>query len=457
MGCSRNRSTIGAREFSFYHFRYIALGVLIAVLAAGAANGQTLLSQTTWGGSSSDVADGVAIAADGSSFVVGTSDSFAVDQFGQPSRRIFVVKFDVNGALVWQRIWNGATVIGLGRSGVALDASGGVFVTGVSANNGNDAALLKFDAATGNLLWERTWGGTASDTSLAVSVDAADGSAYVAGTETSFGPSASGLFIVKFNSTGTLVWQRFLDGAEGNAVAVAPDRSVYAAGTTPRDQIGNFDLVALKIASDGTLVWQRKYVAGNVVDPRGGITVSPDGSLVIAGAIQAPKAGIVDIAALIVKLAADGTLVFDKAFAGRNGEEADGVAVAANDGSIYVTGTTSSFGAGGQDAFLLHMQGTGKKLLDAVTWGGPAFEQGGGVGVNDTTVVLAATTNAGPPYSLLPAAAKLSLPRGIMAVANGTFAAATGVVSNPAAGASTPAGSTVFGGNFEAALVRIAR
>src|SRR6266850_551060 len=119
----------------------------------------------------------------------------------------------------------------------------------------------------------------------------------------------------------------------------------------------------------------------------------------------------VDLAALIIKLTPDGALVFDKQFVGRNTEEAKGVAVAPDDGTLYVTGTTTSFGAGSQDAFLLHLAPTGKKLLDAVTWGGTAFEEGGGVAVNGGTVMISATTTAGPPYSLLAAAAKLSAPR----------------------------------------------
>ena len=188
---------------------------------------------------------------DGTSYVVGISDSFTTDQFGNPSARIFLVKFAPDGSLVWQRIWNGITIRGLGRTGVALGAGNSVFVTGVSTNNGNDAVLLKFDA-NGTLLWERTWGGPDSDESLAVAA-APDGSAYIAGTTTSFGPSSSGLFVVKFDSLGNLVWQRISDGAEGNAVAVGPDGNVYAAGTTPwPDLIGNFDIIALKITSAAT-------------------------------------------------------------------------------------------------------------------------------------------------------------------------------------------------------------
>ena len=429
--------------------------IFAVTVSIGSVQGQTLLTQTTWGGVGSDVAEGVASAADGSSYDVGITDSFTRDPFGNPSPKIFVVKFGPDGSLSWQRIWNGTTIRGLGRPDVAVSADGSVYLTGLTADNGNDAVLLKFDA-NGTLLWERTWGGAASDEGLAVAT-ASDGSVYIAGTATSFGPSSSGLFIVKFDSAGNLVWQRISDGAAGNAVAVAPDGSIYAAGTTPRpDQIGNFDIVVLKMTAAGTVVWQRTYSAGEVVDPRGRMAAGPDGSIVIAGAIQAASRRFVDIAALIIKLTSDGTLVFDKQFAGRASETGDGVAVAP-DNTIYVAGTTTTFGAGDQDAFVLHLQPTGKKLLDAFTWGGTGFETGAGVAVSGGTLMLAATTTTPPPYSLLAAAARLSAPRGTLAVVEGALPDVPGVVADAAAGAATPDGSTTFSGNFEAALVRIVR
>jgi uncharacterized delta-60 repeat protein len=435
--------------------RKVFFSVVFAVaLSIGSVQGQTLLTETTWGGVGSDVAEAVASAADGSSYVVGITDSFTTDQFGNPSPKIFVVKFAPDGSLSWQRIWNGTTIRGLGRPDVAVSVDGSVYVTGITADNGNDAVLLKFDA-NGTLLWERTWGGAASDEGLAVAT-ALDGSVYIAGTATSFGPSSSGLFVVKFDSAGNLVWQKISDGAAGNAVAVAPDGSVYAAGTTPRNQIGNFDIVVLKITAAGSLVWQRTYSAGEVVDPRGRMAAGSDGSIVMVGAIQTVSRRTADIAALIVKLTSDGALVFDKQFDGRVSETGDGVAVAP-DNSIYVTGTTTTFGAGDQDAFVLHLQPTGKKLLDAFTWGGTGFETGAGVAVSGGTLMLAATTTTTPPYSVLAAPARLSAPRGTLAVVEGVLADVPGVVADPGAGAETPAGSTTFSGNFEAALVRIAR
>jgi hypothetical protein len=441
----RSRRVRGVLSASF--------GIFLLALVAGSAQGQTLLSETTWGGAGSDVAHGIAVALDGTAYVVGLSDSFTTDQFNNPRPAISLVKYAPNGSVDWQRIWTGLTLRGgLRGPAVALSSDGSVYVSGQTTTNGLDAVLLKFDAS-GNLIWQRTWGGGASEESNAVATDI-DGSVYIAGTTTSFGASSASLFVVKFDSAGNLTWQKIWEGASGLAVAVAQDGSVYAAGTRSRPGgIAEFDVVALKMTSAGNLLWDRTYSAGEVVDPRGGMAVAPDGSIVIAGAIQAPKSGIVDIAALLIKLDADGGLLFDREWGGKSGDVAAGVAVA-QDGSIYMAGASNSFGVGNEDAFVVHVQANGK-AADAVTWGGTGFDNGAGVGVAaDGTVVLAATTTAPPPYSLLSAPKKVSAVKGIVAVAGGAFSDAAGVVADPGAAVVTPQGSTTFAGNFETALVR---
>jgi hypothetical protein len=428
------------------------LAALMLMIGPRAAAGQTLLTQTTWGGAGAEFVDDVATAADGSAYAVGVTDSFATDQFNQPSPRIFVVKFAPSGSVTWQRIWNG---VGFGRAAVAVGSDGAVFVTGATDTNGIDAVLLKFDA-NGALLWVRTWGGPENDGASAVAT-ATDGSVYIAGRTTSFPSSSAGMFVVKFDGAGNLVWQRISDNNAGfNAIAVTPDGSVYAAGSVLRGgDLSQFDILILKITADGNEVWRRTYSAGEVVDARGRMAAAPDGSIVIAGAIQAQKGGITGIAPLIVKLDPDGGLVFNKTFTG--GNTADAVAVAADDGSIYLAGTTTSSGAGFQDAFLLHMQSTGKKALDAVTWGGAGFDEGFGVSVTGGTVVLAAIARTAPPYSLLGAGMKLSTPRSIVAPAAGALTVVVGTVGRPALGAATPNGSTTYAGNSDAAVVRILR
>jgi hypothetical protein len=440
-----------------------SLALFLLALASATAHGQaalaasppSLLTETTWGGAGADFATGVARAADGSAYLVGSTDSFAVDQFGQSAARGYIVKIS-NGAIAWQRIWNGETIVGGADWSVAVASDGSVYVAGTTADNGVDAALLKFDA-NGTLLWERSWGGVETDSAGGVAVSA-DGSVYIAGRTTSFPTGSAGTFVVKFDPSGNVVWQRVWDGTAGaEALTVAPDGSVYAAGSIVRPGSGfaEFDILTLKITPAGSLVWARTYAAGEVIDARGGMAAASDGSVYLAGAIQAAGGGgIVGIAALIVKFDANGNLLFDKACCTKSGDTAEGVAVGP-DGSVHFAGTTTSLGAGFQDAFVVRMQATGKKITGATTWGGTGFETGGGVSVQgDGTVLLAATTSTAPPYSLLSATVKASAARGAVTTPAGALDTVAGTVANPARGTSVPAGSTTYAGNFESALVR---
>jgi len=173
---TRNPSPARRNGIAVGKMLFASLGLVLLVLAQRPAQGQVLLTETTWGGTGSDVATGVATAGDGSTYLVGSTDSFALDEFGQPATRMFIVKL-LNGAVVWQRIWNGPTIVGVTHTSVAVAADGSVYVAGITADGGGDAVLLKFDS-NGNLLWERTWGGTESDSAGALATHS-DGSIYV--------------------------------------------------------------------------------------------------------------------------------------------------------------------------------------------------------------------------------------------------------------------------------------
>lgn len=430
-----------------------SLALLLVGAPARPAQATTLISETTWGGAQAESTGGAAVAPDGSTYLAGFTTSFG----RPPALSVFVLKFAPDGSLTWQRTWSATDTFGNdSASDVGVAPDGSVYVVGATLGTGGDALLLKF-SPEGTLLWQRNWGGTGNDHAESVAVGA-DGAVYVAGATTSFGTGDGDLFVVKFAPDGTLLWQQRWGSAnheEGQGVAVAPDGSVYVAGVATRPNGDfEFDVVLLKLNAAGTLIWQRAYAAGEVADARGGVAVAPDGTIYVAGGLQEPRQQIVDLNVLLVKFAPDGTLLWDRSWGGRDGDDAGDVAVAP-DGTVLLAASTSSFGAGSDDAVLLRVQ-PGGKGIDAQTWGGAGLDHGTGVGVRpDGTISLGGVAEA-PPYTFQRATDKLSRLRGSVTPATGTLLAAGGSVADPGGVVGTPAGSTTYAGGTDAMLLRIA-
>jgi uncharacterized delta-60 repeat protein len=428
--------------------RLAALGALsmLLLVTVAPARSASLVSGTTWGGPGSEVTNGVAVAADGASYLTGFTTSF--DPFGQ--QQLYLVKHAADGTIAWQQTWEGPDQFGNDEgTDVAVAADGSVYVTGSTLGNGGDALLLKF-AADGSLLWQRRWDGGATERGEALAI-AGDGSVYVVGGTSSFGDS---LFVLKFGSDGTLVWQRILGPASGDGVAVAADGSVYVAGTAVRPGGAfEFDVVLLKLDSTGSLIWRRAYSGSEVADARGGVTVAPDGSVYVGGAIQASTKKVV-VDALVVKFASDGTLLWDRGWGGRSGDVGGGVA-ALTDGSVVLVGDTNSFGADSDDAFILRLSADGRGL-DADTWGGTGIDHGDDtVAASDGTVAVGATTEAPAGQVFQPAWDRVYRVRGTAADSTIAAVAGEGIVLEAGGTVAAVTGTTPGAGGFDAAVLRV--
>lgn len=420
--------------------------LLLAVSMSGAAQGASLIGETTWGGPAAESVGDAAVAADGSTYLAGFTTSF-----GTTSPTLFVVKFDAVGALLWQRTWEGPEQFGTDQAtDVAVATDGSVYVTGSTQGAGGDALLLKLTSG-GGLTWQRRWGGAAFESGEAVAATA-DGGAVVVGGTRSFG-GENDLFVVRFAADGSVVWERSRADALGQSVDVAADGSIFVAGPSVRPGgIAESDLTLLKITGGGTLAFQRAHSSFESSDARGGLVVASDGAIYVAGAVQdSSKRVIVD--ASLLKFNADGSLAFDRSWGGRSGDVSAGLGLAP-DGTIVWSGDTNSYGAGNDDAFVLQVSSEGR-VLDASTWGGPGIDHGDGVDVAaGGTISLGATTES-PPTVFLDAPSKTSRLRGTVSAPTTPLVDVSGTLADPAGVLSTPAGTTPGQGGFDAALVRI--
>ena len=138
-------------------------------------------------------------------------------------------------------------------NGVTTDSSGNVYVTGgtkggldgnTSAGN-TDLFVIKFNS-TGTMQWTKQLGSSGRDSANGISIDSS-GNIYVTGMtfggldwNTSAG--ANDLFVVKYNSSGTKEWTKQLGSAStdtANGVATDSSGNVYVAGDTYGGLDGN--------------------------------------------------------------------------------------------------------------------------------------------------------------------------------------------------------------------------
>lgn len=227
---------------------------------------------------------------DSAIYVAGYTDNTA-----NASGAMLLAKYDSTGALSWVRtLDNGATFEE--ALGVSSASAGNVTMAGYSDTVNSNAAIAQYNS-TGTIQWQRTLTGSNAETFDAVCVDAS-ANVFVSGYTSSQGAGGSDALIAKYNSTGTLQWQRSLGGTGsevGDGVAVDSAGNVYMVGTTSSQGAGGNDVLIAKYNTSGTIQWQRA-LGTTAGDTGRAVIVGPSDILYVLGNN------------MIAKLPNDGTL-----------------------------------------------------------------------------------------------------------------------------------------------------
>ncbi|MEZ5013790.1 MAG: T9SS type A sorting domain-containing protein [Chitinophagales bacterium] len=221
----------------------------------------------------------------------------------------WVVKIDSTGNIQWQKTLGGTSTESL--EAILQTSDGGFLVGGYSLSplSGNktegnigsyDYWIVKLDG-TGNIEWQNTIGGSASDklhcivqTNDTGYLLGGESESDVSGDKTENSRGSNDYWIVKINSFGSVEWQKTFGGDDYDGL-FSIDKTTdngyllggYSLSGISGDKIennfgGTYDYWIVKIDSVGNILWQND-IGGNASDKLRKVLQTPDNGFLLGG------------------------------------------------------------------------------------------------------------------------------------------------------------------------------
>ena len=294
----------------------------------------------TYGGSSDDVGTYGQQTKDGGYIITGYTSSYGADApFSwlikvQHRGDLWLIKTDAEGQKEWDRTYGGLGK-DLGFFVQRTKDEGYIIVGGKKSFwiiGSYDLWIIKTDAK-GNVLWDRTFGGSGED--LGFSVQQTNDDGYIIAGYTSF-TNGKKAWIIKIDSQGN----KQLDMATGRAdseaasIGLTKDGGYIITGYTPSSGSGKEDVWLIKTNSKLHWDWLKTFGGPNR-DLGLSVQETEDGGYIIAGLTESFGAGKGDV--WLIKTDPKGDREWDRTFGGSNFDSGASVQQT-RDGGYIVTG-----------------------------------------------------------------------------------------------------------------------
>ena len=255
---------------------------------------------------------------------------------------LYILKIDDDGNLLWGKIietpaWEYPRDFEISENGYFV-------ITGSIKIEGGDFNIyvLKIDSV-GNTVWQKRYGGGMDD--FGYSICKSENGYLVAGYTYSYGMGGSDIYILKINENGDTLWTKTFGREEndfGFHISKDINENYLICGSSYWQGLG-YEICYMKITSDGELIW-RKYYGSLSNDFGHWIERAYDNGYVITGNFGTLT--------LLLKTDSNGYPMWSEMYGG-NGFETGYCVKVLKDTSYIVIGKTNSFGAGGDDVYVI--------------------------------------------------------------------------------------------------------
>lgn len=273
---------------------------------------------------------------------------------GSGGNDFFVIKLDRNRTVTWAKTFGDASNNEEGDS-LLLMPDGSYLASGHTWSFGagqSDSCFIKFDR-NGTLDSAKTYGGLGQDRIFST-ILTTDGGWLVTGYTESYGAGFADLFFMKFAFDGSLIVAKALGGADadrGYSVKTTADGGFAIAGLTRSVGAGSWDVFLTRFAADSSLVFA-EAIGSLQADEGLGLQIAPNDDIIITGYTEI--LGHRDC--ILIRLDKNGTMIRAKAFGGGNTDLCGYSSVQLDsNGNVRIAGSTTSFGAGNTDAFVMQL------------------------------------------------------------------------------------------------------
>ena len=325
-----------------------------------------ILWQRCLGGTDDDYAYSIQQTSDGGFIVAGQTYSNDGDVSGNHGYDdAWVVKLNSSGDIEWQKCLGGTND---DRAySIQQTSNGGFIVAGYTSSNDGDVSgnhgywdtwVVKLNSS-GDIEWQKCLGGTSDDYANSIQ-QTSDSGFIVAGYtfsndyDVSENHENGKYWVVKLNSSGTILWQKCLGGTVYGAIAYSiqqtSDGGFIVAGETRSyngDVSGNhggIDYWVVKLDSLGDIEWQ-KCLGGTNNDYARSIQQTSDGGFIVAGYTSSNDGDVSGFHGYsdywVVKLNSSGDIEWQKCLGGTNDDWARSIKQT-SDGGFIVAGFTAS-------------------------------------------------------------------------------------------------------------------